>query len=282
MIILRDKNYSDQDRLILVQKEFGIKNVYKNMTHLKESIKNDMDESNMATVANDILKFGNIKITSPELKNKLIKYAEDKGVKVLHFDKSGKSYIIGHKTAKNQDLVNKVNRTSGIDKSKEVEDAINNNKDLINYDPNNGVEELAHELGHYNNSKSKNPIKRLINKIANRPITRAKIDRSKVVGNDGSKSILDGVGRYINKRAIDFEEKGATKEGLKLLRDFGANDSEIRIADTKLKNAWKTYKKGNAPYYKYPFLNRINPSEAPKTKVNLKEEVIKLNNKKKL
>ena len=115
-----------------------------------------------------------------------------------------------------------------------------------------GYEQLGHEMGHIENSKSKNPIRRWINKIANNPETRRKFTEE-AGGSD--KGIKDSIKNWITGKIILQEEKNASKNSIKRLKEIGATPEQLDVAKKNLKDALKTYKLRSKTYWMNPLYN---------------------------
>ena len=115
-----------------------------------------------------------------------------------------------------------------------------------------GYEQLGHEMGHIENSKSKNPIRRWINKTANNPETRRKFEEE-VGGSD--KGIKDSIKNWAIGKIILQEEKNASKNSIKHLKEIGATPEQLDTAKKNLKDALETYKLRSKTYWMNPLYN---------------------------
>lgn len=110
----------------------------------------------------------------------------------------------------------------------------------------NGKEELAHEIGHAMNSKTKNLKKRLTNALANSTDVRKTLnnDVKDMINYGGVKrsGLGSTIGTLIRNKIIESEEKNASKNAIKLLKEKGASKDEISKAKDNLKHGLNSYK----------------------------------------
>lgn len=107
-----------------------------------------------------------------------------------------------------------------------------------------GVDDLAHEVGHVENKKSKG-LRKKISDIANSPETRLQFtsDSSKLMnsGNHGKSGIGTALKDFGKSLVVNQEERNATKAGLKIMKEAGATKEELKKAKDHLKSGAKTY-----------------------------------------
>lgn len=119
-----------------------------------------------------------------------------------------------------------------------------------------GVELRSHKVGHSVRAKSKNPVTKLITKIANNPETREVINAGGDQG--GKKGLLDAIKGYIKSSAVIAEERGASKTGLKLLKKGGMSKEDLKKSKESLDAALETYKRGRSRMWKSPLRELVN------------------------
>jgi len=110
---------------------------------------------------------------------------------------------------------------------------------------NGGVENLAHEVGHIENSKSKG-IRKLINNKANSTDTRNQFntDLNSLMnfGNHGKSGIKTATKDYVKSLLINQEEKNASNRGLKIMKNLGASKKELEQAKEHMDKGLETYR----------------------------------------
>lgn len=148
---------------------------------------------------------------------------------------------------------------SGKRIKKKVSNALKSNEDLIIHPSKSGTEYLGHEIGHIENSKTSNPIKKFINKIANDPKTRDDINTSAILRlKDEGLGFKEAGKRFIKGNLVLAEEKNASKNSLRKLKKYGANKEDLKKSKENLKIGEDTYKDIVSSYYKVPLSNLIH------------------------
>lgn len=270
MIILRQKQFG----LIKDIKSSGLKRTMKrNIGRLRNKIANSLTEKYIdepTKIANDkFIKFElqNDKLTNPIIEKRMLREANKRNARVLSgiqdlpadFDLSRKEIRDQlHKIGKDSREMDSFfdNSNSGKRLDNKINNILKNKKikHVISYSPGTDVTGLAHEIGHVDNSMSKNPIKRLINKVSGDPNLREEFSN---VSFDNRSGIRTGIKRYLKGRALIKEESNASKKGLDLLKKSGITKEEFNIAKKDLDNALNTYKTAGNNYYRIPLINKI-------------------------
>lgn len=149
---------------------------------------------------------------------------------------------------------NKVLKNQYIPDSKEELDEFNKASDLIVYNRGEGgFSSLAHELGHVSNRRSLGKLSK-VEKEGNSVASRVNeaIDKNHL-----DKAASGGKERRKEVKALIKSERNASKTGIKLLKDSGANKEEIKASKDLLKKALDHYKEGGNIYKKTPRLNKL-------------------------
>lgn len=127
---------------------------------------------------------------------------------------------------------------------------------LTNNNPSENPEILAHELGHFFNSKSKG-ISGLISRGSK---SSGGLNFRNYYGNrkgtelrdkDGLPPIKEQLKRSIGSRLVEREEKNATNRAIRLLRQSGMDNNQLGVATRNLRSSYNTYKNDGIIYRKY-------------------------------
>lgn len=280
MIILRDKAY-------LQQREYGLKSdivhsgikragkkligrARKNIAgKLNKSIQKDLESIEQYNKnSKSIYRY------NPNLESKLRDEAEKMGAPKIYRarfqNNSNESALIRNVGAEDVKKFAKYNKSPGQQKSlgnlaEDISKSNNKKVDGIFQPPESSSHNLAHEIGHYKNSKSKNPItnfisrKNLKNDGEIRKNSEKTINRA-VNGNTDQEQINTGIKshikNYINGKLIVSEEKNATKEGLKLIKKHGSKE-DVSVAKSALDEALEGYKAGSRVNWKMSIRDNI-------------------------
>ena len=110
---------------------------------------------------------------------------------------------------------------------------------------NNSDIQVGHELGHIENTKGSLTDK-LVSSMAGDPKVRTKFQRDiseiGLVGNHGDSGLKSSVRSILRNKLIRKEEANATKMGVKILKDAGITEKELKEAKKYLDECGKTYK----------------------------------------
>lgn len=127
---------------------------------------------------------------------------------------------------------------------------------LVSENPSENPEILAHELGHYLNSRSKG-LSGLISKGSKSSgglnfrryyeMRRGTELRNK----DGIPTVKEQLKRSIGSRLVGLEEKNATKRAIRLLRKSGMEKDQLNTAKSNLNKSYNSYKDDGILYRKY-------------------------------
>lgn len=141
-----------------------------------------------------------------------------------------------------------------LPESKEELDEINKASDLIVYNKTEGgFSSLAHELGHVSNRRSLGRLSKIENKGNS---VASKIGKA-IDNNHLDKATSGGKERRKEVKSLIRSEKNASKTGLKLLKESGANRKELKASKKQLDKALRHYKEGGNIYKKTPRLNKL-------------------------
>lgn len=127
---------------------------------------------------------------------------------------------------------------------------------LVNKNPSENPEILAHELGHYLNSKSKG-LSGLISRGSklsgglNFRSYYGKVKGTELRDKDGLPSIKEQIKRSIGSRLVEAEEKNASTRAIRLLKQSGMDNDQLDIARSNLRSSYNTYKNDGIIYRKY-------------------------------
>lgn len=144
--------------------------------------------------------------------------------------------------------------------NKRIRNVAEKNRKVVFHHSDSGNEDLAHEIGHI-----KNEDKSWLSRYTNSSKVRGELDRSRkeLEDPDSPKAIgyMRGAKRWVKGKLVEYEEKKASKKGLKLMKNAGASKDELEAAKDKLMNkSLGTYKEANKMYYKSPIARKLkNP-----------------------
>lgn len=236
----------------------GLKRTYKkNVGRLRSNIADSLSGKSLEHATNS--RKAGIKFLQDErvkdegVKKGVIKKAiKDGDVRISRtkMDGLGGPYTIGNKEAKETMKTDAVKgELKALNKEKDYKKTMRSfdkekHKHQIFVPKGNGVEDLAHEVGHVENKKSKG-LRKKINDIANSPDTRIQFSQDtnnlSWVGNHGKSGIGTALKDFGKSLIINQEERNATKAGLKIMKEAGATKEELKRAKDHLKSGAKTY-----------------------------------------
>lgn len=127
-------------------------------------------------------------------------------------------------------------------------------KNAINHPKGRNAEDLAHEMGHRDNSTSLNPIDRIRFNVVNRK-TRSRFEDKNL--NKNRSGFLDTAKSYLEGKSVISEESRATNKGIKYLKKSGISDDDLKVAEENLKNNLDTYKYDHEIKYRNPLINKL-------------------------
>ena len=244
-----DKIYSvllSESEYEIYQKEFGLIRDLRKRAAIKltNSIRKDFNR-----VRDGFNVVEKNKIPDSVIKQKLIEKADKKGVDVLNLNIDGKG----------------PQAVIGIDKEiPELRGRVRSNVIFFpNSDKEEGLEGLAHELGHIENYNRGGLSKRVNQKATN--LSKGFVNDSEKISKTGGDYRKSGVVRaakqYIGGKLILHEEKSASKKGLDFLRELGANNDQIKKAKRSLNGSLETYKGATNARWKSTLKNTIKPKK---------------------
>lgn len=271
MIIIRNRekyfssseeynSYLEERRYNIVSDLYysGLKRAYKkNVGRLRSKAADYLSKKTVEEVGNHhsaLKKFMfSPKVKNEEVKKEVIKIATKDGdtrISRLKLDNMGGAYAGTNETLRpifngiSREGIKQLNR--GKDYRKAIRSLYNDKyKHQVFIPKGNGVDDLAHEIGHVENSKSKG-LRKLINKVANSPETRRELNEDHVklmyTGNNGKSGIKTALKDYGKSLLISQEEKNASRAGRKMMEQAGASKEELRKAKEHHDAGVKTYK----------------------------------------
>lgn len=222
---------------------------------LSESIGKSL--KNYRNAVSDINKFPK----SDRLSNPLISISEKEGSKVLRYNTEGRSSFRVKRKSINERFADKMADINHDDEvynniGRLVSDKSSKFDDIIFYPKGSDHSELAHEIGHKRNSISKNPIKKKLDNLN----MKYQNDISEMKGSK-KKGLLNTAKEFLKGKSVVADESNASKEGLKVLKEAGANKKELESAEKLYKLKLDTYKYKSTANYKSTLLNTIKPKE---------------------
>lgn len=255
-----------------VKKTFGrlIGKTRRRAAHeINKSIKSDLDKNEVYNAkAASHYKY------SKDLESKLEGEAAKSGAPKIYrfYDNKGPSngsFI--RKNATLEDVAEYVNANKGRSPVVEKEvirfgkDVIDNGgkADGIVHPPSSSSVNLAHEIGHHLNSKSKNPVARALSARANKESVRTGLENAGNQAKDGVKGkdepisgLKEMAKRIFDSNLVVREETKATKKGLKLVRKHGDSDL-VKDGKEQLGNYTEGYKAAARINWKLPLRNLV-------------------------
>lgn len=256
------------------QREFGIKDVGKSIKKLIPKIKNKIDE----TYANSPL--GTLEIKNREnsirkslsKRDKLIKEIDsnDKDPifqndevesRLLNKSINNKNFLITKGTPYNGniDISTPKKKREALKYNVKLEgqkelDKFNKSNDVILYRKDQGgISSLAHEMGHTFNRRSSGKLKKVEDEWNS---ISKKVNSG--IDNYASDSIIEPHRKRKHEASIMVRAEGnASKTGLKLLKESGANKEELKASKKQLGRALKHYKEGGKIYKNTSRINKL-------------------------
>lgn len=256
-------------------KRSGLKRTMKrNVGRLRNKVADKIDDSiekDFEDYRDSVFKFATgDRVVNNKIERELMKDIKKNNARVVGVDLDGMkgNYTVESKTMKER-FGNGTNASGALISNpyypganrikKKIANSIDKGEDVILHPSGSGTEYLGHENGHIKNAKSKNPITRLINKIANKAETREKFTGYASTGlTDDGIGIREAADRFIKSKAIIKEEANASKRSLKDFKRLGATKEELDAARDSLNVGGDTYKKLSSAYYKTPVSNLIH------------------------
>ena len=85
-------------------------------------------------------------------------------------------------------------------------------------------------------------------------------------GRDNSKGLWKSVERFFKGKKVVNNEKNASENAIKLLKESGASENELKLAKESLDKSLESYKEEHKMYYKSPFINKLQSFRKNKEK----------------
>lgn len=167
--------------------------------------------------------------------------------------------MLSSKDAKELDLPERLwNNNADSDTINKASNLMNSKKYVIIHPKESSTDLLAHEMGHIisDSGKAGRFRKWVSHRKANSLDGRGEFLEN--IFDDKTKNPLKSIKRIIRSGFINSDERAATKNALKLLKDNGATQEQIKEASDFLKKAGDTYKIGSKSYIKSPINNFVN------------------------
>lgn len=177
---------------------------------------------------------------------------------------SGKSFENGTIDIRNPEIKKAVRKKLKFDGRKDMEH-FNNSNDLILFKESSGNPALAHEIGHVINRNSKGKAAK-IDREAENIIEEFHKPADSPGGRDNSKGLWKSVERFFKGKKVVNNEKNASKNAIKLLKESGASENELKLAKESLDKSLESYKEEHKMYYKSPFINKLQSFRKNKEK----------------
>lgn len=216
---------------------------------LDKSIKNSSNEDSVESIKNS-------------LKNKAAKnkayILEDKS------NTPEKSIENGTIDMRDPEIKKAIRKKLKFNNRKDMEH-FNNSDDLILFKESSGNSALAHEIGHVVNRNSRGKSAK-IDKKAGEIIEEFHKPADSPGGRDNSKGLWKSVGRFFKGKNVISNEKNASKNAIKLLKESGADENELKLAKESLDKSLESYKEEHKMYYKSPFINKLQSFRKDKEK----------------
>lgn len=267
-IIYFSDTYSFPD-LTIEQREFGIlsdvvrsgvKRSYKKYVgrarrsignKLKDSINKDLKDKRSA-----VNSFRNRDIVFDEnVERKLIKESKNKyNSRTLGFPLGGdksKNLVLKSKDIPKDLKVSDFPEDQIRVASKMINSSKKNNY-IIFHPSKSGTDSLAHEIGHIQNEN-----KGLFNRSISKLSSSIKMDQKPLNDIKNDKGFRKGLGNLIKGKIRIQEEKNASKNAIRLLKNSGMKENDINKSRRNLDTALNTYIHDSNIRYKVPLMNRI-------------------------
>lgn len=177
---------------------------------------------------------------------------------------SGKSFENGTIDIRNPEIKKAVRKKLKFDGRKDMEH-FNNSNDLILFKESSGNPALAHEIGHVINRNSKGKAAK-IDREAENIIEEFHKPADSPGGRDNSKGLWKSVERFFKGKKVVNNEKNASENAIKLLKESGASENELKLAKESLDKSLESYKEEHKMYYKFPFINKLQSFRKNKEK----------------
>lgn len=205
--------------------------------------------------------------SAKSIKNNLKKNEAAKNKAYILEDKSntsGKSFENGTIDIRNPEIKKAVRKKLKFDGRKDMEH-FNNSNDLILFKESSGNPALAHEIGHVINRNSKGKAAK-IDREAENIIEEFHKPADSPGGRDNSKGLWKSVERFFKGKKVVNNEKNASENAIKLLKESGASENELKLAKESLDKSLESYKEEHKMYYKSPFINKLQSFRKNKEK----------------
>lgn len=72
--------------------------------------------------------------------------------------------------------------------------------------------------------------------------------------------------KIFQSKNVISNEKNASKNAIKLLKESGADENELKLAKESLDKSLESYKEEHKMYYKSPFINKLQSFRKDKEK----------------
>ena len=177
---------------------------------------------------------------------------------------SGKSFENGTIDIRNPEIKKAVRKKLKFDGRKDMEH-FNNSNDLILFKESSGNPALAHEIGHVINRNSKGKAAKIDREPEN-IIEEFHKPADSPGGRDNSKGLWKSVERFFKGKKVVNNEKNASENAIKLLKESGASENELKLAKESLDKSLESYKEEHKMYYKSPFINKLQSFRKNKEK----------------
>lgn len=81
-----------------------------------------------------------------------------------------------------------------------------------------------------------------------------------------SEGLWKSVERFFKGKKVVNNEKNASENAIKLLKESGASENELKLAKESLDKSLESYKEEHKMYYKSPFINKLQSFRKNKEK----------------
>lgn len=169
-------------------------------------------------------------VNDKDVESKLSDIAKNKYKSgILRFNGGLKDEPLHSSTVNTKLIKKKVDPSKLNGREKELAESIIDNDNVIFYPKGAGVEQLAHEIGHVKN-RTEGLYNRAISKLSNKFHYNPKSSSTK---------------NFIKGKLMIEEEKNASKNAMRLLKDSGMSDSNLRRSKENLDKGIEIYRLGN-------------------------------------